>query len=850
MRSPPADLADLALRLMGGESGRRTLSTAFRPWHRRILLALVLAAVAFLTLGGSAVGYSLSQLMCDELGWGWGCQASTAWEPSDDATPEFKLGGYESVSAGRYLYCALRESDRIECFWESGETALAPSGRFKALSTNSASGKSCAVRTNGKLECWWADGEPISAPIGSYRTVDVGSSHKCALTVDGAAVCWNRSGTLKGRQQESLAITDGPLRGTPETYVAVAADDSWGNCAIREISADIVCWKQLPQTGADTSPPAHVPAGRYTAISAAHDEFCALHEDGHVVCWEPWDSTVPERTTPDQFVSVSVAINHKCGILTNGQAHCWGAGVGGRLDLPDDVQYKSVSAGYDHTCAVRADNGAIDCAGDSTRGALDAPDGHFRMIDANGHRGRGLEFSTGHICALRLDGSITCWGRNDYKQADAPQGRYVAVDVGGTHSCGVRAVGGRIDCWGGAHNGKLWVPDGRYRSVSAGYGHSCALRLDHSVVCWGWNDYGQADAPTGSFTAVSAGRENSCAVRVSDRGIECWGEGISSDQPTGRYSAVSQGRMGGCAIDLDQTLVCWGNRAFNADTTHAPDKSHHTHVDVNTRGGHCATAIDGSVECWYSDRSTPFAGQAMRMATVGARYVCGLRQRDGGIVCEGRDGVATPDFLILGFLLKKPDLPTRRRLGRVRTRRLDDGRVQIGFWFVVEGEPAVLTNGTLKQKRSGEDDWQYVGPVVFGDESWGHIRARWTDGDWLELGFVLLTTKKPDDGIVWEGRLPMPLSGDVDGWPQDVDGWYHGEEIEVDVGDVDRVVPGPSHPHAVGVSRDLSSSDWWNVVRGLLGLSGRPARRNSRPHAGVWARRVRRRKGQRRKRGQ
>ena len=543
---------------------------------------------------------------------------------------------------------------------------------------------------------------------------------------------------------------------------------------------------------------------------------------------------------------MSVSINHKCGILTNGQPHCWGAERGDWLDLPDDVQYKSVSAGYDHTCAVRADNGAIDCAGHSTYGVLDAPGGHFRTIDANGHRGRGLKFNTGHVCAVRLSGQISCWGRNDYGQADAPQGRYVAVDVGGTHSCGVRAVGGRIDCWGDAHSGKLWVPDGRYKSVSAGYGHSCALRLDHSVVCWGRNDYGQVDAPAGSFTSVSAGRENSCAIRLPGLGIECWGGEMPNDPPAGQYSTVSQGSRGGCAIDLDQTLVCWGNsRALDALTTHASDKPNYVQVDR-----YCATAVNGAVECWYSDWIAPFASDAMRMVTDGAYYVCGLRQRDGGIVCEGRDGVVTPDFLILGFLLKKPDLPTRRRLGRVRARRLDDGRVQLGFWFVVEGEPAVLTNGTLKQERSGKGDWQYVGPVVFGDESWGHIRARWVDGGWLELGFVLLTTKEPDNSIVWEGRLPMPLSGDVDGWPQDVDGWYRGEEIEVDVGDVDRVVPGPSHPHAVDAARDLSSSGWWNVVRGLLGLSGRPARRDSRPHAGVWARRVRRRKGQRRKRGQ
>lgn len=855
-----AGLVDLVFRLMGGESSRRALSTASLPWHRRILLALVLTLVAVATpllifgqcFGGSATGYSVSKFLCDELAQGWACEASSAWEPSDGTTTEFKLGGYESVSAGRHLHCGLHRSGRLTCWSKSGDVLPTPSGRFKALSTNSSYNESCAVRTNGHLECWRGDGERVNAPIGSYRTVDVGTTHSCALTEDGEAVCWHSSFSLvEGPRKSYLVTTDGPLHGAPETYVAIAADDTWGNCAIREGSADIVCWEQTTQTNAHSwsrLPSAHIPDGRYTAISASWDFFCALREDGHVVCWEPWESTTSEHTTMNQFVSVSVAHNHKCGILTNGQAHCWGSSYGGRLDLPDGVRYKSVSAGHNHTCAVRADSGTIDCEGDSAYGALDAPDGQFTMVDANGHTFRGFVPNPGHVCALRPNGQITCWGRNEYGQADAPRGRYATVDVGGTHSCGVRVVSGRIDCWGDNRGGELQVPDGRYRLVSAGYGHSCALRLDHSVVCWGRNNDGQTNAPAGSFTAVSAGYDDSCAIRASDLGIECWGGRTPSDLPTGRYSAVSQGREGGCAIDLDQTLVCWGNRSFDADGTHTPDRSNYIQVDVNASGGHCATAIDGAVECWYSDQITPFAGEVMRMVTVGVRYVCGLRQRDGGIVCEGRDGVETPKFAVLGFLLKKPDLPARRRLGRVRARRLDDGRVQLGFWFVAEGEPAVLTNGTLKQKRSGEDDWQYIGPVVRGDEQWGHIRARWADGGWLELGFVLLTTKEPDVGTAWKDQLPMPLSGDVEGWRQDDDGWYRGGEIALDVGDIDRVVPGPSRPPAFSISHDQSSPGWWNVVRGLLGLSSRPASR--RPRGGIWARRVRRRKGRRRRQGQ
>ena len=840
MSSPLAELANLALRLMGGESGRRTLSTAVQPWHRRILLALVLVAVALLTLGGSVVGYSTQQFLCDELG--WLCQASSAWEPTEQI-PE---RGFTSVSSGDGFTCAIRASDRLTCWTTSGSRVPTPTGRFKAVSAGH--NHYCAIRTNGQLECRMDRGETFQqTPDGRFSVVEVGEYHNCALQENDTAVCWSWHTNIS----DDSPIHD--LTNAPSgRYVALSVGVLRA-CAVRSESLRIVCWGWGSWGWGSWSP-----RGQYKTVSV-HDEVCAIRDDGYAVCWDPQDLT--EYTVSLHFLAISVGDGHVCGILATGAPDCWGYDEDAHtrtlthLSFSTNTQYDSISVGYSHACAIRRDNGAIACSAGGDHVQKGVFPGHFTYVDA----------TADHVCALSLAGNVTCWGRNDYGQADAPQGQFVSVSAGGYHSCAVRAVSGQLVCWGDNELGQSEeAPPGRFSAVSAGYLHSCALRLDGRVECWGANSHGESNAPATLYVAVDAGADQSCAINAIDPGVECWGH-TSSNAPEGwrrvlegRFTSVSAGWANGCALRWDRAAVCWSAEQSTAEGNVFDGVYQHIDYDMNSYILElCATTTLGVVECsttptkvsqygWREGKSA-LATQAMRMATTGNGYVCGVRQHDGAVVCEGGDALENPSFFVVALLAKKPELPTRRRLGRVRARRLNGGRVQLGFWFVAEGEPAVLTNGTLKQKRSGEDDWQYVGPVVRGDERWGHIRARWADSGWLELGFVLLTTEKPDVGTVWEGRLPMPLSGDVDGWAQDDDGWYRGEEIALDVGDVDRVVPGPLRPHAVGVSRDQSPSGWRNAVRGLLRLRNRPTRHDARLRAGVWAQR---RKGRQRKRGQ
>lgn len=762
----------------------------------------------------TAPGYSALRFLCDELRLSIACSALHAYTPSDDATGS--LGGFASVSSGQFYYCGLRESGRIACFSHDGEVLPAPRGRFRAISAGTYG--TCAVRTNDGVVCWNSDDGRISddTPTGKYQTVDIGGFLQvCALRNDGAAVCWDPR--------------SGDIRATPEgRYLAVGASSN-GACAIRDGSREIVCWG----LGIDGFPSHdYAPSGRFTALSL-YNRACALREDDLVVCWSPENPQAGVTPVFWSFSSISVGNGHACGLLTNGRVHCW-LGGGSRIDLNPTVRYKSISAGYNQTCAVRASNGKIDCAGESLYGVTDTPPGRFVSISTDDQ----------HVCALQLSGEVMCWGRNDYGQTEVPGGRYVSLSVGELHSCAVEVVTGHLKCWGDNRHGQLQTPDGRYSAVSASDDHSCALELDGSVECWGRDQYGETNAPVGQFIAIDTDQHGSCAIRVADYGAECWGMTWANQKfrynqrteaPVGQYVAIRAGWTGwtgGCALRIDGAILCWGS-PINPE----PRLIGEGYANFDIRFSNlCATTSNGKVACLTNEKWHPrLKDISMQMIALGEGYICGVRS-DSEIVCEGRDGIVTPTLLVAALLAKKPELPGRHRRGRIRARRLRDGRIQIGFWFVAEGEPAALANPILHSRSPRLQSVQYVGPVVRGDETWGYIGVRWINMERIELGFgPPIVANHFGAPVVWLSTLPMPLTGAVSGWTQNADGWYESEEFELQADELDPVVHTEHEPEA----RDPL------VTGGEITADVRISRRDG----SVWARRVRRRKGQRRERG-
>ena len=97
--------------------------------------------------------------------------------------------------------------------------------------TEVAAGKTdtCAVTVDGAIVCW---GRTHTPPVGEFRSVALG----CAVAVDGAVVCWHppyrsRLGAVEPPEGEFVAISGGQVNHGRFHYCALAPDGSvscWG----------------------------------------------------------------------------------------------------------------------------------------------------------------------------------------------------------------------------------------------------------------------------------------------------------------------------------------------------------------------------------------------------------------------------------------------------------------------------------------------------------------------------------------------------------------------------------------------------------------------------------------------
>ncbi|MDF1738550.1 MAG: hypothetical protein P1U86_05280 [Verrucomicrobiales bacterium] len=106
---------------------------------------------------------------------------------------------------------------------------------------------------------------------------------------------------------------------------------------------------------------------------------------------------------------------------------------------------------------------------------------------------------SGHVLALRKNGSVLAWGANEFQQADVPElAEVTQIAVGWRHSLALQKDG-TVVAWGDDSEGQSSVPTGLTDviQISAGPRHSVALKSDGSVVAWGSNLFGQCNVPGG-----------------------------------------------------------------------------------------------------------------------------------------------------------------------------------------------------------------------------------------------------------------------------------------------------------------------------------------------------------------
>jgi alpha-tubulin suppressor-like RCC1 family protein len=227
------------------------------------------------------------------------------------------LTGGERLALGNFHTCALAGSGVPRGWGAIGGLAPAPVAAVaKAVDLAAAREHACALTPEGALVCWRRSAPSVPDGLPPLTAVALGSDHVCVLDGAGALRCFG----LNDRQQlgvEGLVRTV-PSEGAPPVpgvgrATAVAAGDHHA-CALLA-DTTVVCWgdNEYGQLGrGQTGPPAGaapVPGlTGVTELTAGGAHTCALPGDGRVLCWgwnflgQLGDGSQQDRPSPTAVV--------------------------------------------------------------------------------------------------------------------------------------------------------------------------------------------------------------------------------------------------------------------------------------------------------------------------------------------------------------------------------------------------------------------------------------------------------------------------------------------------------------------------------------------------------------------
>ena len=264
----------------------------------------------------------------------WGVGIGGTWPKPPPA------GRYSAVAVNDAHSCGLRTDGTITCWSRSSfDEAEVPEGRFSAVSAGvsayspqgsylSSALYWCGLRTDGTITCWGRNAHGrTTAPAGQYTAIDAGAFHSCGLRTDGTITCWgyNYYGQATAPEGRFSAVSAGAYR----------------SCALRT-DGTMTCWGRK---GADsTSTDLPVPPGQYSAVSAGNNRACGLRTDGIINCiyrskvYDPneqhcWALDSLRGVSGEAFCrggeepasrysTISLAGNQFCAVRTDGAIEC------------------------------------------------------------------------------------------------------------------------------------------------------------------------------------------------------------------------------------------------------------------------------------------------------------------------------------------------------------------------------------------------------------------------------------------------------------------------------------------------------------------------------------------------
>jgi alpha-tubulin suppressor-like RCC1 family protein len=339
--------------------------------------------------------------------------------------------------------------------------------------------RTCAVNASGHVLCWgfWMTifqlvPSPV-AGLANISRISVGKNHYCALRTNGSAVCWGYNNHVQlgngAYSPPSTWVNPVAVSGL-QNAVDIAVGET-NTCAVTSDGAAL-CWGQgtFSAIGDGSSATRSTPVfviGIQNArnISVGIKHACSLLSNATVFCWgtndfgQLGDGTTATRSLPfavhgiENAWQISCGSSHACAVLTNGSIACWGRNDHGQLgnglyshsSWPVLVfgisDATSVTGGFLHTCATRR-NGRTVCWGNGGSGRLG--DGTLRSFARPVVT---LEVPAGYNpcppgtygaagsnnCTLCPAGSFSVAGRTEFC-APCPAGTY-GYDSEGANNC-------------------------------------------------------------------------------------------------------------------------------------------------------------------------------------------------------------------------------------------------------------------------------------------------------------------------------------------------------------------------------------------------------------------------------
>ncbi|KQN96812.1 RCC1 domain-containing protein [Paenibacillus sp. Leaf72] len=325
---------------------------------------------------------------------------------------------------------------------------------------------------------------------------------------------------------------------------------------------------------------------------------------------------------------IDAGADHSIALKSDGTVLSWGSNEYGQIGVPSsgeldrklspeyvpnlsDVTYVTAGAGF--SVALKSDR-TVWAWGKNADHQLGAAS--FNNKESNPVKVTGISdvisisTGTGHVIALKSDGTVWTWGSNSRGQLGNGESGFdkskstpsqvsgltniIAVSGGAEHSLALKSDG---TVWSWGYNSASQLGDGTYtnrttpiqigltnvKSISAGQSHSLALKKDGTVWAWGWNANGQLGDGTyvnrnlpvqvslPVINSISTDVMHSSALDTTGR-VWTWGsntygqlgDGSTTDSNIPKsigitnVSQVSSGYLFTLAMKTDGTIAGWG----------------------------------------------------------------------------------------------------------------------------------------------------------------------------------------------------------------------------------------------------------------------------------------------------